>query len=218
MRNHLAAMLVVATLVIGAASADAQTGYLSAVHGIPGLEEDVQVYVNGSPFFSFGFGETYGPQAVDTGDYMLEVYYKGSPVPGLSGMVTVEEGGSYTAVAHLDESGAIAPLSLFVNENSMTRRFFARLQIHHLAAAPTVDASVRRGRSRFPLVELSGLSNGDKATAIDLLIGRFNVGLLAGDVEVFNTGRFRLRNGDNLAVYAVGVFPDSFELVYLPLD
>ena len=218
MRNFLAALLMSATLGFGAASVEAQTGYLSAVHGIPGLEEAVDVYANGSLLFSFDFGETFGPAAVDVGDYNLEVYYKGSPVPGLSGMVTVEEGGSYTAVAHLDEVGEIAPLALFVNEVSPIRRFFGRLQIHHLAAAPTVDASVRRGWSGWPKVELSGLSNGEQATAIDIGMGNYNVALLAGDAEVFNTGKFFLRKGDNLAVYAVGVFPDSFELVYLPLD
>jgi hypothetical protein len=217
-RNILAAMLLVATLAFGASAANAQMGYLSAVHGIPGLEEAVDVYVNGDLLFSFEYGETFGPAAVDTGDYNLEVYYKGSPVPGLSGMVTVTEGGSFTAVAHLDEGGAIAPLALFVNEVSPVRRFFGRLQIHHLAAAPTVDASIRRGWSRWPKAELSGLSNGEQATAIDVSMGQYNVALLAGDAEVFNTGKFRLRSGDNLAVYAVGLFPDTFQLIYLPLN
>jgi hypothetical protein len=218
MKNFLAALLVVASLGVGASSANAQTGYLSAVHGIPGLEEAVEVYVNGSPLFSFEFGETFGPAVVDVGDYDLEVYYKGSPVAGLSGTVTVDEGGSYTAVAHLDEIGGIAPLALFVNEVSPIRRFFGRLQIHHLAAAPQVDASIRRGWSRWPKAELSGLSNGEQATAIDVRFGNYNVGLLANDAEVFNTGKFFLRRGDNLAVYAVGVFPESFELIYLDLN
>lgn len=218
MKNILAALLMVATLGVGATSVEAETGYLSAVHGIPGLEEAVEVYVNGNLLFSFEFGETFGPEAVDVGVYNLEVYYKGNPVSGLSGMVTVEEGGSYTAVAHLDENAELAPLALFVNEVSPIRRFFGRLQIHHLAAAPTVDASIRRGWSRWPKAELSGLSNGEQATAIDFGMGNYNVGLLAGDAEVFNTGKFFLRKGDNLAVYAVGVFPDSFELVYLPLN
>jgi hypothetical protein len=136
----------------------------------------------------------------------------------LSGTVEVAEGGSYTAVAHLDEGGAIAPLALFVNEVSPVRRWFARLQIHHLAAAPTVDASIRRGSSWFPTVELSGISNGEQTTATDIRLGRYNIGLLAGDAEVFNTGKLRLRNHSNTAVYAVGVFPDSFQLVYLPLN
>ena len=218
MKKVLAAVMLAATLGVGATSAEAQTGYLSAVHGIPGLDEAVEVYVNGSPLFSFEFGETFGPEAVDVGDYTLEVYYQGSPVPDLNGMVTVEEGGSYTAVAHLDADGEIAPLSLFVNEVSPIRQIFGRLQIFHLAAAPTVDASIRRGWARWPKVELSGLSNGEQATAIDVGKGNYNVGLLAGDAEVFNTGKFRLLGGDNLAVYAVGVFPDSFQLIYLPLN
>jgi hypothetical protein len=202
----------------GAIAAHAQTGELSAVHGIPGLDEPVDVYINGVNSFSFEFGETFGPAVVDAGTYNLEVYYQGAPVPGLSGTVEVEEGKSYTAVAHLDADGLIAPLSLFVNETSPIRRWFNRLQLHHLAAAPAVDASIRRGNSTFPRFELSGLSNGDQATAFDLVAGRYNIGLLASDSEVFNTGKLRLRAGSNIAVYAVGVFPDSFELIYLPLN
>jgi hypothetical protein len=213
-------LFAIAALILGssALAAQAQTGDLSAVHGIPGLAEPVDVYVNGSYLFSFEFGDSFGPAPVDIGTYDLEVYYQGAPVPGLSGTVEVEEGGNYTAVAHLNEDGSIAPLSLFVNEVSPVRRWFTRLQIHHLAAAPTVDASIRRGSSRFPQLELSGLSNGDRSTATDILLGRYNIGLLAGDSEVFNTGKLRLRSGSITAVYAVGVFPDSFELVYLPLN
>lgn len=212
--------IAIAILVVslGAAVAQAQIGDISAVHGIPGLDEPVDVYANGNYLFSFEFGETFGPAPVDVGTYDLEVFYQGAPVAGLSGTVEVEEGGSYTAVAHLDEGGAIAPLSLFVNEISPVRRWFVRLQLHHLAAAPTVDASVRRGWSRFPVLELSGLSNGEQSTATDIRFGRYNIGLLAGDSEVFNTGKLRLPYGSNTAVYAVGVFPDTFELVYLPLN
>jgi len=217
---HRLGTIIIALLVVsfGAAAAHAQTGYISAVHGIPGLEEPVDVYANGGYLFSFDFGETFGPAPVDAGIYNLEVYYQGSPVVDLSGTVEVEDGGNYTAVAHLDEAGAIAPLSLFVNEMSPIRRWFARLQIHHLAAAPTVDASVRRGWSRFPVLELSGISNGEQTTATDIRFGRYNIGLLAGDAEVFNTGKLRIGYGSNTAVYAIGVFPDSFELVYLPLN
>ena len=198
--------------------AQAQTGELSAVHGIPGLDEAVDVYINDEYSFSFEFGETFGPVAVPTGDYDIQVFYLGAPVPPLSGTVTVEEGGSYTAAAHLDSEGEIAPLSLFVNEVSPLRWWFARLQIHHLAAAPAVDASIRRGNSRWPKVELSGLSNGEQATATDISAGNYNVGLLADDAEVFNTGKIKLRSGNNFAVYAVGVFPETFELIYLSLN
>ena len=210
--------ITVLVLGTGALAAHAQTGDLSAAHGIPGLVEPVDVYIDGVNSFSFDFGETFGPVPVDVGTHTLEVYYQGAPVAGLSGTVEVEEGGSYTAVAHLDEAGAIAPLALFVNEVSPVRRWFTRLQVHHLAAAPTVDASVRIGGSHFPRLELSGLSNGDQATAVDFLRGRYNIELLAGDSGVFNTGKLRFRSGDNFAVYAVGVFPDTFDLIYLPLN
>ncbi len=215
--KRIATTLVLVLLAGFTVNAQAQTGELSAVHGIPGLDDAVDVYLNGVPAFSFEFGDTYGPVAVETGAYAIEVYYLGAPVPELSGTVTVEEGGSYTAVAHLDSNSAFA-LSLFVNEISPLRWWFARLQIHHLAAAPTVDASIRRGNSRWPKVELSGLSNGDKATATDVSAGNYNVGLLADDAEVFNTGKIKLRSGNNFGVYAVGEFPDTFQLIYLPLN
>lgn len=217
MKRFTTTLLLV--LIAGfAVNAQAQSGELSAVHGIPGLDEAVDVYINDDLSFSFEFGETYGPVPVPAGDYDIEVFYLGDLVPQLSGTVTVEAGGSYTAAAHLDNEREIAPLSLFVNEVSPLRWWFARLQIHHLAAAPTVDASIRRGNSRWPKLELSGLSNGDQATATDISAGNYNVGLLADDTEVFNTGKIKLRYGNNFGVYAVGEFPDTFQLIYLPLD
>jgi hypothetical protein len=216
-RLFLTALLACAVIGVGSSNAHAQMGYLSAVHGIPGLPEAVDVDITGpaNVMFSFDYGDTFGPAPVPAGDYLIEVSLDGSVV--LSTTATVMEDGNYTAVAHLNEDGSDIALSVFANEVSPLRWWFARLQIHHLAAAPTVDASIRRGRATWPKVELSGLSNGEQATATDVSAGNYNVGLLADDVEVFNTGKFKLRPGNNLAVYAVGVFPDTFQLIYLPL-
>jgi hypothetical protein len=208
----------VVVLSLGAAVAHAERVYLSAVHGIPGLEEPVDVYVNDAYLFSFDFTDTFGPAPLEAGTYKVEIYYQGAPVPGLSASVDLDGGASYTVVAHLDAEGAIAPLALYSKEISPVRDSYSRLQIHHLAAAPTVDVSFVRGASRLPNFELAGLANGDQATAIDVRNGGFNISLLANDAEVFSTGEIRLRSGDNIAVYAVGVFPSSFSLVYLALD
>lgn len=218
-RVLLTALLACAVFGAGASAAQAQMGYLSAVHGISGLPEAVDVNVTGpaNVSFSFDYGDTFGPAPVPTGDYTIEILLQGAVV--LSGTATVMEGGSYTAVAHFNEDASGIALSVFENEISPVRRWFGRLQIHHLAAAPTVDASVRRGWSTWPTVELSGLSNGEQATAVDIRLGNYNVGLLADDVEVFNTGKFRLRQGTITAVYAVGDFAGgTFQLIYLPLD
>jgi len=216
-RVFLTALLACAVVGVGVSVAQAQMGYLSAVHGIPDLPEAVEVAISGpaNVSFSFDYGDTFGPAPVPVGDYSIEISLAGSIV--LSGTATVMENGSYTAVAHLNEDASDIALSVFENEVSPLRWWFARLQIHHLAAAPTVDASIRKGRATWPKVELSGLSNGEQATATDISAGNYNIGLLAGDAEVFNTGKFKLRHGNNLAVYAVGVFPDSFQLIYLPL-
>jgi hypothetical protein len=210
------------TLGLGAGAAHAQAlADLSAVHGIPGLQDPVTVVLTGAADvdFMFEYGDIFGPAAVPAGTYNVEIIDSDSTTL-LTGSATLQEGRSYTAVAHLNEAGDAALLSFFENEISPLRWREARLQIFHLAAAPTVDAAVRRGAQRFwSRVELVGLSNGDQATAIDITKGRYNVGLLAGGDEVFNTGAFRLRSGDNLAVFAVGDFlGGSFQLIYLPLN
>lgn len=227
MRKFTTFTILALAISFGAATAQAEMGYVSAVHGIPGLDEPVDVYLDGGYLFSFEYGQTFGPAPLPVGAYKLQIRYQGNPV--LEGEAMIEEGGSYTAVAYLDETGSIAPLGIFENENSPVNRPTistsgsrivqkSRLQVFHLAAAPTVDVSVRAGDETVPVVELAGLSNGGQATAIDILAGQYNVGLLAGDVEVFNTGRFALPRSTNLAVFAVGVYPDSFQLVYLPLN
>jgi len=210
------------TLGLGAGVAHAQAlADLSAVHGVPGLANPVKVILSGEADvdFIFEYGDIFGPAAVPAGTYNVEIQDSVTMTTLLTGSATLDEGKSYSAVAHLNEAGDAALLSFFENEISPLRWREARLQIFHLAAAPTVDAAVRRGSQRFwSRVELVGLSNGDQATAIDITKGRHNVGLLSDGAEVFNTGGFRLRSGDNLAVFAVGDIQDSFQLIYLPLN
>jgi hypothetical protein len=231
MRNTIITTIAAIALVAGAIPAAAQgfsdqRGYLSAVHGVPGLPGDVRVLINGSNAFSFGFGDTVGPIAIDPGVYAIEIQAQ-KPTLGntlkaeyetiLKGEAMIRPGRSFTVVAHLTETGNVAPLAVFENEIS-PQDGLARLQVFHLAAAPTVDASARVDRDVTSVFELAGLSNGEQATAVDVQPGLYNVGLLAGGAEVFNTGVFEVMSNDNLAVYAVGVFPDSFRLIYLPLS
>jgi hypothetical protein len=224
MRKFAIITTVALALGLGVGAAQAQTADLSAVHGIPGLDNPVRVILSGAADaeFIFEYGDIFGPAAVPAGAYNVEIQDSVTMNTLLTGSATLGEGKSYTAVAHLNEDASAALLSFFENEISPLRWREARLQIFHLAAAPTVDAAVRRGAQRFwSRVELVGLSNGDQATAIDITKGRYNVGLLAGGDEVFNTGAFRLRSGDNLAVFAVGdINPDqqTFQLIYLPLN
>ncbi|MBN1478595.1 DUF4397 domain-containing protein, partial [Candidatus Sumerlaeota bacterium] len=79
-RSSVLALAILATVSLGAASAPAATATISAIHGIPGLPEPVQVLVNGNPVFSFDYQDIEGPYYVPADSYLIEISLGGSVV------------------------------------------------------------------------------------------------------------------------------------------
>ncbi len=117
------------------------TSELSVLHGIP--DTPVDVYVNGeNTLDDFAPGDLAGPLELEPGTYTVAITAADAeddsePVLGPIDL-TLDEGMSYTAVAHLDADGA-PTATLFTNDISETAAGEGRLTVRHTAAAPAVD-------------------------------------------------------------------------------
>ncbi|MDI3329473.1 MAG: DUF4397 domain-containing protein [Micrococcus sp.] len=117
------------------------TAKVSVLHGVP--DTTVDVYVNGERTLDdFKPGELAGPLELPAGDYELAVTASDAeddsePVIGPVD-VSLEGGGDYTAVAHLDAQGQ-PTATAFVNDTSALEAGNGRLVVRHVAAAPAVD-------------------------------------------------------------------------------
>jgi hypothetical protein len=153
-------------LMTPASASTADSAALSVLHGIP--DTPVDVYVNGElTLDDFQPGDLAGPLELPAGAYEValtapDATDASAPVLGPVS-VTLEAGVNYTAVAHLDESGA-PTVTPFVNDTAPTAAGEGRLTVRHTAAAPAVD--VLAGGT--PVIE--GLANPDEAS-LDLPAG-----------------------------------------------
>lgn len=156
--SGLAAALVVAAAALPASAASASTASLAVLHGVPDVTVDV--YVDGTRTLDdFTPGTLAGPLDVPAGAHSIAITASdaadaSSPVIGPVD-VTLDAGGSYTAVAHLDTAGQ-PTATLFTNDTSAVPAGQGRLTVRHTAAAPAVD--VLAGGS--PVV--TNLSNPDE--------------------------------------------------------
>lgn len=198
-----AAALTVAAPATAATSEDAT---LSVLHGIP--DTPVDVYVNGDlTLDDFQPGDLAGPLELPAGDYEValtatDAADDSSPVLGPI-TLTLESGSSYTAVAHLTESGE-PTAKLFMNDTSTTAAGEGRLTVRHVAAAPAVD--VLAGDS--PVIE--GLANPDEAS-LDLAAGTVSASVaLAGTTDpVLGPTDVAIADGTLTIVYAWGSAEDE---------
>lgn len=114
---------------------------LSVLHGVPELTVDV--YVNGEPTLDdFAPGELAGPLEVPAGEHEITITAADAeddsePVIGPV-TVTLEDGGNYTAAAHLDADGQ-PTATAFANDTTALEAGQGRLTVRHIAAAPAVD-------------------------------------------------------------------------------
>jgi hypothetical protein len=210
MKRALLNFVVIAGLAALAPMAAAQgTGSLFVIHGIPGLPMDVDVYANGAYVDSFGFAESLGPLNLPADSYYLEVKFDGIPI--LSANADVMDGGNYTAIAHLTEQGGIA-LSLFENDDSEVEMGRVRLTVRHTAQAPEVALRLGRGENDVDVVTVPGLANSTEIGPVVVRGSKFNAGLWLGDTEVFNSGLLELNFRTPYIVYAIGKYPETFQL------
>jgi hypothetical protein len=219
-------------LVLALPAATFGQAVLTVVHGIPlDVAQPVTVFANGGRVDSFSFGEAIGPLELPAGTYEIEVYLgdiaapAGDPVAPLSPTVELADGVNYTAVAHLTESGAIAPLALFVNNVDNLGRWDSRLTVRHVASAPAVDVAVDRvlkwGRRmwKYPFVKALDIANTDDFGPetfgpVDFRSGLVQARLLAAGthVQAAKSPVLRLHRGTAYVVYAIGELGGDFML------
>ena len=205
----LAAILTIS--LAGLANAESPAT-LTAIHGIPGLPQPVDVYVDGSYLFSFDFDEDFGPVELPAGQYSVKINL--GDVTVLGARVGLEEGGNYTLIAHLDEIGT-PTVTPFENDISALRGSDARLTVRHTAQAPTVDVKLDTIASFIAStasVTIPGLSNPNQIGQVEVTSGVYQASLLVGDTPVYSSTKLPLKGGVGYIVYAIGSYPDTFRL------
>lgn len=210
-------LVLTAVLALATALPAVADGALTAIHGVPGLPDPVDVYADDGYVGTFDFGESLGPLMLPAGDYDVEIKLGGVTI--LAATVPVADGSNQTAIAYLDDLGAPI-LGLFDNDVSDLREGRARLTVRHTAEAPPVAIELSRGGNGRLIAELGPFSNGEQLGPVTLQGGGYSAALLAGGAEVFDSGTFTLRPGHSTIVYAIGEFPSTFELFVqrIPLD
>lgn len=210
------AIAIFTLLLLGAARA--QDATVNVVHGVPGLPEAVEVRANGSPLFTFDYGDVQGPLQVPAGAYTFEVVLQGNPILSLT--ATLDAGVSYTAIAHLQEGGT-PTLSAFVDDLSEVPQNGSRLVIRHLADAPAVDFFARRLFSFQPYAPVvEGASNGAEA-ALEVGAGLYRAFIAPAGTTDPVAGPLTLGLGPDEVtfVHAVGVVgTPSFQVIGFERD
>jgi hypothetical protein len=180
---------------------------LSVLHGVPGLTVDV--WVDGNlTLDDFTPGTLAGPLELAAGDYEIAITASDatsadSPVIGPVD-VELDDGGDYTAVAHLDADGA-PTATLFTNDTKAPRNDNkGKLTVRHVAAAPAVD--VLAGGTAV----IEGLSNPDEQT-LKLEAGTVSASVAAAGTTapVIGPADVTVEAGKNTIVYAWGSLADG---------
>ena len=166
-------LLAVLSMFATPAGAQASTGTVTVIHGIPGLTVDV--YVNGKlTLEDFAPDTVTAPLELPAGTYQIAIRPANAAAdstPVLAGSATLPAGANASIVAHLDASGQ-PKLTVFVNDTSSLAAGNARLVVRHTAAAPAVDV-LANGKPAF-----TNLTNPNQATA-DLPAGTISASVAA---------------------------------------
>lgn len=186
-----------------AADGDAQ---LSVLHAVPNLTVDV--WVNGERTLDdFTPGSLAGPLDLPAGTYSVAITAAdaadaSSPAIGPIDL-TLAGSTNYTAVAHLDASGA-PTATLFTNDTATTAAGDGRLTVRHVAAAPAVD--VLAGGS--PVI--TDLANPNEKV-LNLPAGTLSVAVAATGTTtpVLGPADVPVTEGVNTIVYAWGSLADG---------
>lgn len=186
-----------------AADGDAQ---LSVLHAVPNLTVDV--WVNGERTLDdFTPGSLAGPLDLPAGTYSVAITAAdaadaSSPAIGPVDL-TLAGNTNYTAVAHLDASGA-PTATLFTNDTAKTAAGEGRLTVRHVAAAPAVD--VLAGGTAV----ITGLTNPNEKV-LNLPAGTLSVAVAAEGTTtpVLGPADVPVTEGVNTIVYAWGSLADG---------
>jgi hypothetical protein len=187
------------------------TGYVTVIHGVPGLIVDV--YVNGTKTLpSFAPNTVTGMLELPEGNYDIVIVPEGGDpaTPAISGSAFLNAGANVSIVAHLDAAGS-PTLGVFVNDVSDIMPGKTRLAVRHTAAAPEVDVALYRGaRTGNYVATLMDLANGNEA-AVDVRPGRYSATLAPAGVPepVFGPATVVLNPKVLNIVYAVGSLSDG---------
>ncbi|MEP1126548.1 MAG: DUF4397 domain-containing protein [Ilumatobacter sp.] len=178
------------------------------LHAIPGV--DMDVLVDGEvliPGFAPGDMQDLSAFAGQTlVDLEVRIAETGQTALGPVAEFVVPDAGSWTIVAHLDETETPV-ITPFENESTTTPDDQGRFTLRHVAAAPAVDLLIG-GET-----EAQGAVNGS-SEHIDVPAGEITDAVMTdadGD-EVAALPTFEIASGENLIVYAArSPFDDTFE-------
>ena len=196
-----------ALLLMGLPTASAQDdgARIHLIHGIPGVDVDVEVD-GANVIEGFAFQDTQ-----DLSDFAgatlagLKVKVAGTDDVAIdAGDVALPASGNYTVIAHLDAEGT-PTLGVFENDTSATAAGEGRLVVRHTAAAPAVDVLANGA------VAFSNLPNGEEASA-DLAAGTVTAEVVptgATEPVVIGPADLPVTDGVSLIVYAVGSLDDE---------
>ncbi len=186
-----------------AAEGDAK---LSVLHAVPGLTVDV--YVDGERTINdFKPGTLAGPLELPGGTYSVAITAadaEDDSDPAIGPIdLDLEDGGNYTAVAHLEEGGD-PTATLFTNDTSTVDAALGRLTVRHVAAAPAVD--VLAGGKAI----IEGLENPDEES-LELDTGTVEASVAAAGTTdpVIGPAPVTIKESTTTIVYAWGSLEDD---------
>ena len=197
---------LVALGAVAPATAAEDAAMLSVLHGVPDLTVDV--YVDDElTLDDFAPGELAGPLELPAGTYSVAITAAdaaNASEPAIGPVdLSLEAGGNYTAVAHLDAEGD-PTATMFSNDVSEIAAGQGRPTVRHTAAAPAVD--VLAGGEAV----VSGLENPNEAT-LNLPAGTVSASVAAaGTTEpVLGPTDVAVEEGALTIVYAWGSLEDE---------
>lgn len=221
MKKTALSLSLIAALALVAVPATAQhPAGLLAVHGIDGADLGfdsalpVDVSIDGAcAVTGFEYGQTLGPVPLPRGTYSIAISLSDGSCGGavvIEADVKFGAGKFKSIVAHLDTDGS-PTASVFKINNDPLRDGFGRVYIAHTANAPKVDVTAALGGTEA----VSFTAKNGQARTSDVAKARYTARIFPTKTETQVAGpvRFRVKNNEILAIYAVGTFPETFNLL-----
>jgi hypothetical protein len=219
MMTRFGAVLALVGALLGSSATDAaaQPASVFVVHGIPGADGfPVDISVNGAcAFTGVRFTQVLGPVALPAGDYTIAI----SPsdgrctnAPALGPVVIPFAAGETAAVAAHLTAGGSPTAGKYAVDLTSAGPGSARVNVFHLAAAPTVDLVVARAfrRGNAPETQVTGIANA-AGLSTPLRAGQWDVALLptGGSTPAFGPVNVQVLPKTAYLVFAVGSLADG---------